>query len=203
LKTLPMFFQSGVLLQWVPGVLFGGVLFFALKRLRHPLTLPLILFGAIGLSWMAIAVGGVSLSDARQHGWLPNLTLGHGSAGFSSFFVIYLAPWHLMAQEWSILATILLTSVVSILLTASALELAAEEEIDLNRELRAAGMATFAAGIGGGMVGFHSLSLSRLALSMGARSRWVGVGSAILCGLGLFFGPALVSVVPQYVCGGL
>src|SRR5262249_47769450 len=129
--------------------------------------------------------------------------LGQGFPAFRSFFIINLTPWHLIAQEWSILTTILLTSVVSILLTASALELAAEEEIDLNRELRAAGLATFAAGIGGGMVGFHSLSLSRLALSMGARSRWVGVGSAILCGLGLFFGPALVSVVPQYVCGGL
>lgn len=106
-------------------------------------------------------------------------------------------------QEWSILITILLTSVVSILLTASALELAAQEEIDLNRELRAAGLASFAAGIGGGMVGFHSLSMSRLVLSMGARSRWVGVGSSLVCGLALFVGGSLVSLVPEFVSGGL
>jgi SulP family sulfate permease len=174
-----------------------------MKRWKHPLTLPLMLLGAIGLFWIILVAGGISVTDARQQGWLPNLALGEGSQALSSFFIINSAPWYLMAQEWSILATILLTSVVSILLTASALELAAEEEIDLNRELRAAGLATFAAGLGGGMVGFHSLSMSRLVLSMKARSRWVGVASAALCGLALFAGPSVVLLLPQFVCGGL
>jgi SulP family sulfate permease len=38
---------------------------------------------------------------------------------------------------------------------------------------------------------------------MGARSRWVGVGSALICGVALFFGASVISLVPQYVCGGL
>jgi SulP family sulfate permease len=117
--------------------------------------------------------------------------------------VLKVASWPLLMNNVNILLTILLTSVVSILLTASALELSAQQEIDFNRELRAAGTATFVAGLAGGMVGFHSLSLSRLALSMGARSRWVGAISALLCGLALFYGPSLVSFVPQLVCGGL
>ena len=201
--ALPQLFHVSALAQWLPGVLFGVLLFVALKRLRHPLTLPVLLFGAIGLFWTWLAASSVSVADARHAGWLPDLPAGHGLNGISSFFIINVAPWHLVAQEWSILATILLTSVVSILLTASALELAADEEIDLNRELRAAGMATVAAGLGGGMVGFHSLSMSRLVLSMGARSRWVGVGSGLLCGLGLFVGPSVILFVPQFVCGGL
>jgi len=53
------------------------------------------------------------------------------------------------------------------------------------------------------MVGFHSLSMSRLVLSMGARSKWVGVIAGGLCGLALCFNLAFVSYVPQYVCGGL
>jgi SulP family sulfate permease len=203
LQTAPLFLHPSVLVQWLPGALFGLLLFLTMKRLRHPLTLPLILFGAIGLFWGWFLFSGTTLVAARRGGWLPDLPASHGVHGFSSFFIINLAPWHIIAQEWSILATILLTSVVSILLTASALELAAEEEIDLNRELRAAGMATLAAGIGGGMVGFHSLSMSRLVLRMGARSRWVGLGSGLLCGLGLFLGPAAVLFVPQFVCGGL
>ena len=201
--SLPELLHPNSLAHWAPGFLFGVLLFVALKRLRHPLTLPLMLFGAIGLFWLWVVASGATVPGARRGGWLPDLPAGHALTGVSSFFVINEAPWHLIAQQWSILATILLTSVVSILLTASALELAAEEEIDLNRELRAAGLATFACGIGGGMVGFHSLSMSRLVLSMGARSRWVGVGSALLCGLGLFVGPALVLFVPQLVCGGL
>jgi SulP family sulfate permease len=203
LSILPHFFQPGVLVHWLPGVAFAVLVFFVLKRFKHPLALPLMLLGAIGLFWLILAACGISVAQARQEGWLPNLALGQGSPGLSSFFIINLAPWYLMAQEWSILATILLTSVVSILLTASALELAAEEEIDLNRELRAAGLATVAAGLGGGMVGFHSLSMSRLVLSMKARSRWVGVASGALCGLALLAGPSLVLLLPQFVCGGL
>jgi len=203
LGNLTVLFQPAVLIKWLPGIIFACLVFVALKRWRHPLTLPLMLLAAIGLFWIVIKAGGISVIQARQHGWLPNLAAGQGSQGVSSFFVINSAPWYLMSQELSILATILLTSVVSILLTASALELAAGEEIDLNRELRAAGLATIAAGLGGGMVGFHSLSLSRLVVSMKARSRWVGVISGLLCGLALFAGPSLVLLLPQFVCGGL
>jgi SulP family sulfate permease len=92
---------------------------------------------------------------------------------------------------------------ISILLTASALELSAQHDIDLNRELRSAGMGTFIAGLAGGMVGFHSLSMSRLALSLGAPSRWVGVISAACCALVIGMGPGFVSLVPLLVCGGL
>jgi SulP family sulfate permease len=188
---------------WLPGAVFGCLLFWVLRRFRHPLTVPLMLLGAIGLFYIFLATKGTTLAGARLNGWLPHFPAGRGFGSFSPFFILDLSPWYLMTQEWTILATILLTSVVSILLTASALELASEEEIDLNRELRAAGLATFAAGVGGGMVGFHSLSMSRLVLSMGVRSRWVGVSSALICGVALFLGPSVVSFVPQYVCGGL
>jgi SulP family sulfate permease len=201
--TVLLYFHPDFLGQWLPGVIFGGLLFFVLKRIRHPLVVPLMLLGAIGIFYFYLAVTGTSMADARTHGWLPDFSAGRDFSRFSPLFMIHMAPWHLLAQEWSILSTILLTSVVSILLTASALELASQEEIDLNQELRAAGLATFAAGIGGGMVGFHSLSMSRLVLSMGATTRWVGIGSAIVCGLALCFGASVVTGVPQFVCGGL
>ena len=201
--TLPLLFHLDTLTLWLPGVVFGVLLFAVLRRFRHPLTVPLMLFGAIGLFYLLMLAAGGTLAGFRARGWLPDFPAGGGSGNFSPFFIANVAPWHLLVQEWSILITILLTSVVSILLTASALELAADEEIDLNRELRAAGLATFVAGIGGGMVGFHSLGMSRLVLSMGGRSRWVGVCSALICGLALFVGASVVALVPQFVCGGL
>jgi len=83
------------------------------------------------------------------------------------------------------------------------LELATRQELNINRELRSAGLATTLASLGGGMVGFHSLSLSRLATSLGASNRWVGVLSGCFCGLALLVGPGLISFLPRYVCGGL
>lgn len=202
-ENLPSFFHSATLIQWLPGVALGSLLFVLLRRFNHPLTMPLTFVGAIALFYLLLQGAGVSIADARTRGWLSNFPVGHSMGEHSSFFILSQAPWRLLANEWSILVTILLTSVVSILLTASALEIATDEDIDLNRELRAAGMGTFAGGVGGGMVGFHSLSMSRLVLSMGARSRWIGVGSALICGAAMFFGASVVAFVPQYVNGGL
>src|SRR5262249_35059022 len=149
------------------------------------------------------ALLGKSIPDLRATGWLPGLPDHSGTGSVTLLSLAKVSWWPLLLRHLNILATVLLTSMVSILLTASALEVSAQQEIDFNRELRSAGMATFLAGLAGGMVGFHSLSLSRLALSMGARSRWVGALAALLCGLALVEGPSLVSFVPQYVCGGL
>jgi SulP family sulfate permease len=203
LENLARFLEAGAIQQWLPGVVFGGLLFFVLRRLRHPLMMPLILFAAIGLFYLVLAATGTPLTGARERGWLPNFPTSHGTTVLTNIHSLHQVPWQVLGHEWGIFVMVLLTSVISILLTASALELTAHEEIDLNRELRAAGVATFASGLGGGMVGFHSLSLSRLVLSLGARTRWVGVGSALICGLALFYGPSMASFVPQYVCGGL
>ncbi len=202
-QTFDIFLRPEVLAQWFPGVVFGGLLFFLLKKLRDSLTVPLLLVATIGLFYLVLWLAGISTMDAKIHGWLPVYPTNQSFGNLSPISIIKHIPSRLLGMDWAILATILLTSVVSILLTASALELAAEEEIDLNRELRAAGLATFLVGLGGGMVGFHSLSMSRLVLSMGARSRWVGVGSALICGVALFWGASVMSLVPQFVCGGL
>jgi SulP family sulfate permease len=99
---VPSFFRPEVLAHWLPGVLFGSVLFFSFRRLRHPLTLPVMLFGLIGAFWLFLFLSKTSLAVARQHGWLPDFTSGQSPTIFSSFYILNLAPWHLMAKEWSI-----------------------------------------------------------------------------------------------------
>src|SRR5215470_6673058 len=165
--------------HWLPGLALGALLFWLSKRVKNQFFIPAMLPIGIGLFYIAIWLGGVSVTDARAHGWLPSFPTG-GSLQFvplatvlKGFSVV------LLVSNLSVVATILVTSVVSILLTATALELSVEKDIDLNRELRAAGAASFLSGLAGGMVGFHSLSMSRLAISMGARSRWVGIVAAL------------------------
>jgi SulP family sulfate permease len=191
------------LVHWIPGIVFGLALFWVLRRLKNQLLIPAMLLCAIGVFYVTIAVFGAPVAQVRIQGWLPDFPTSNTSAGFSPLLILHSFSWSLFLNNFSILATILLTSVVSILLTASALELSVQQDIDLNKELRSAGMATFLSGLVGGMVGFHSLSMSRLALSMGARSRWVGVISAFCCAVVLAVGPGFVSFVPRFVCGGL
>jgi SulP family sulfate permease len=203
LNNLHLFFEPGALSQWMPGLLFGVLLFVAFRRAKHQLVMPAMLLLAILAFFAFVHVTGKSIAEVRQAGWLPALPPEGAGRPLTFFAVLNVASWSLIFHQINLLATILLTSVVSILLTASALELVAQQEIDLNTELRSAGMATFVAGLGGGMVGFHSLSMSRLALSMGTQSRWVGITSSLFCGLGLLFGAPLVACVPQFVRGGL
>jgi SulP family sulfate permease len=155
------------------------------------------------LFYAVLWLSGSSIELARSQGWLPDVPHG-GNAQLVTFFSVLQAfSWRLLLNNFSVLATILVTSLVSILLTATALELSVERDIDLNAELRSAGLGSFISGIAGGMVGFHSLSMSRLAISMGARSRWVGIIAASLCAVVFCAGPAFVSYVPRFVCGGL
>lgn len=191
------------LLRWLPGVTFGVLLFWVLRRAKNQLFIPALLLLAMAVFYCAMWGLGASVGQLRAGGWLPDAP-GTGGTGVLTFFSILKSfSWGLLLSNFNFLATILLTSVVSILLTASALELSAQQDIDLNLELRSAGAATFVSGMAGGMVGFHSLSMSRLALSLGARSRWVGIISALCCAAVFWVGPGFVSFVPRFVCGGL
>ena len=113
------------------------------------------------------------------------------------------ANWPAITGQVGNLGTILVISVISVLLNSSALELVVKQDIDLNRELKVAGVANILIGIGGGTVGFHSLSISRLVHRMGANSRMVGVIAAIACTLMLFLGSEIMAFLPRLVLGGL
>ena len=89
------------------------------------------------------------------------------------------------------------------MLTVSALEMLTHRDIDINHELRVSGLANLAAGLGGGMVGFHSLSISDLALKLGSRHRATGVIAALTAAVALFFGTELIGYIPRIVVGGL
>jgi SulP family sulfate permease len=202
-EELPALGSAEMVLKWLPGLIFGGLLFWLMKRARQPLIPALMVLAAIGLFYAGLNLAGVSVTAAREHGWLPEPLDAQDVTRFPGFVPLSGIPRLALGGEFNIMGSILLTSVVSVLLTASALEIATRQELNINQELRSAGLATTLAGLGGGMVGFHSLSLSRLACSLGATNRWVGVISGGICGLALLAGPALFSFIPQYICGGL
>jgi SulP family sulfate permease len=64
-------FHAGQPTRWLPGILFGAVLFAAMRKFRRPLILPGMLFGSIVLFYLSMALSGSSLAELRQAGWLP------------------------------------------------------------------------------------------------------------------------------------
>ncbi len=202
-RNIPALLDPQQLVLWGPGLAIALLLFFGLRRIRHLLALPALLAGSLALFFFVLWASGTSLQAAIQRG----LLLGTASQGTISH---PLAAGRLLAVDWPAIATqagniaiVIALSVISLLLNASALELAVGQDVDLNHELKAAGFAGIASGLAGGLVGYQTLSLTALAHRMGARDRLPGLVAAALCAAILLAGSSLLAYVPKAILGGL
>ncbi|HEX4139719.1 MAG TPA: SulP family inorganic anion transporter [Candidatus Methylacidiphilales bacterium] len=202
-QNIRHFIAEGSLVAWIPCALFGTVAYLGVRFSRHYMTLPVMVFAsALGFyGWLGF--NHHALEVARQHGWILSVPSGAGVTHILTFPSLMRADWNVVFDQYPSFVALLLTSIVSILLNTSALELEADEDIDLNRELRAAGMANVVGGFAGGMIGFQSLSLSSLAVGMRVKSRLVGLISAGVCLLLLVFGTQALGYIPKFVLGGI
>lgn len=196
-------FQIGVLLKWLPGLAFAFLLFFALRRFRNFLTMPLMIFGAIVLFYLVVYLTGTSLKRASEEGWLLAQFTGGISWQPSALYSLPHINWPAILGQAGNIGTIVFISIISLLLNSSGLELIARREVDLNRELRSAGLANFLAGLGGSSAGYMSLSLTALGHRIGSRSRLSALISAGMCGVTLLSGAGISSYFPKPLLGGL
>jgi len=202
-SSLPRLFEGQVLVTWLPGVGFAVVMLVIGRRYRHYLTMPLIVAFAVLTFYLVLALTGTSLNLAREQGFL----LGPFPAGALWQPVNYVgllqADWSLIFSQTAQIGTILLIGVVSLLLNASGLELIVQRDIDLNRELRATGIANLVSGFGGSPVGYLTLSLSVLGHKLNPGGRFTGAIASGVCLLAAFLGAGLLSYMPRPVVGGL
>ena len=204
LSNLGLLFQTEILLRWLPGLIFAAVLVLISRRYNHWSIVPTAIIAAIGLFYLFLWTSHTSFEDAIAKGWL--LAPFTAETLWQPF-----NPAKLIEVDWSVISTqiigdiltIAAISPIAILLNASALELAAECDIDFNQELKAAGMANLAVGVGGGLVGYQTLSDSLLVYRLGASSRLVGLISAGVFAIALYFGAATLSLFPKPILGGL
>ncbi len=203
LPNIAALLQPDQLILWVPGVLFALVLFFGLRRINHFLAMPGILIGAIVVFYLVLFVSGTSIADAIHQGLLLGEVSGQAIWQPLALKNLLAANWAAILGQSGNIAITLILSVVSLLLNASALELAIRQDVDLNRELQAAGLANVLSGLGGGMVGYHALSLSTLSYRIGARGRLPGLVAGAICAVMLLAGSALLAFFPKPILGGL
>ncbi len=200
---VPRLFAPGIALTWLPGVAFGLVLAAVLRRSRHYLVLPGMLLAGIVVFYAVVGAAGLGPSGAMDRGYL----LGPFPAGG---LWPPIAPAALLRVDWSFLrgnagniAACTVLAGISVLLNATGLELATEQDLDLDRELRVAGVANAVVGLLGGVPGYLCLSESTLNFKAGARTRAPGLIAAALCGLTLVAGTRALAHFPKPVLGGL
>jgi SulP family sulfate permease len=203
LTNLGTLFSTETLLLWIPGILFGTLVWIASRRFNHFLTYPALLLGAVIIFYLSMWMSGISIGKMREIG----LLLGPFPQGVLwkplNLSLLGQVNWKVIFSLWSDIAAVAIISLVSLLLNASALELIAQKDMDLNRELVSTGIANIAGGLGGSSVGYHMLGVSSLAFRMGISSRLVSLFAASVTGITLLFGASLLSLVPKLIAGGL
>lgn len=195
--------QPLVLVRWLPGLLLALLLLVLLKQTFRPGVVLAVLVGGGALFYGALALSGTTIPAAMAEGWLlgpmPRAGWGQGLAILRAGEVV----WPVLWGQAGTYATMFVVTVLSLLLAASALELAAQEDLDFNRELRALGTANVLSGLGGGLAGFHAVGLSTLNLRSGLPARWGGTLVAGLSVLMLWLGAWPLAYIPRMVLGGL
>lgn len=203
IANLPQFFSADNLINWVPGVIFGITLLVLLRRWSHFLITPGALILATALFYGYLLIAGIHASEASSRGLLLGPFPSGGLYQPLTPSTLGLIDWGVIFQNLDKIATILVLSIIALLLNASALEVTVKQDVDLNRELQAAGWANLVGGLGGSSVGYQALGMSALAHRLGAKSRLVNLISALICGAALFFGASLISYFPKPVLGGM
>lgn len=91
----------------------------------------------------------------------------------------------------------------STLFNTAGIEVAAQREANLERELNVTGLANILSGLFGGYTGCISVSRSMLNLNSGGTSRLSGLTGAAISLLMLAAAPTLLGYMPKFVLGGL
>ena len=197
--------RPGLVVKWLPSLLLALLLLVISRRPSHALLVPGVLLISIGAFYVLLWLTGTSIAEATAHGWLLDSLSTSGGGLWHPLGTSDLASinWPILAGQFPSLLAIAAVSAISMLLCTTGIELTTKQDVNLNRELKAVGIANIVAGLSGSMGGFHVLGDTTLVHKMGAKTRLVGVFVAVVCGVVLMTGGSLVSLLPIPVLSGL
>jgi len=197
------FLEPSVLWTWLPGAAYGIVLYIAVKRWGNVLILPLSAVAAIGGYHLTLGALDISGEEARVMGLL--LT---GTADGNLWPVLFPADlvhvnWAAMAGQIPNMLAFMLIAFICVTMNIAGLEVAANRELEWNREFRASGFATIFAGLGGGTVATLIVPSSLRSKHLKATTRLTGMVAAFVVGIALFFGDGMLEFIPTALVGGI
>jgi len=209
MRGSPIEFQSiGELFGWsefkflLPGLALVAVMIVVVRGpLPNTLVSVAILSGAVIFHLVGRSLS--SASALENGGWL--IGPFEAESGWTP-----IQPSDLTATNWGVMfnnalpiVAIVAVSVIGLLLNLSGLENGPDLEIDLNNEIRTAGVANLLTSATGALVGYHLIGDTVLARQIGARGRVVPLTIAGLA-IGIFLlGSDLIALMPRAIAGGV
>ena len=195
-----------ILWHWLPAVMSALFIRWGIRNWHQSFAMPASMLLLIALFYAGSAIGGFTPDKLMAGGWL----VGPFPEGDARLFNPILfqrsadIDWAIVISHLSSIGTIIMLSAVALMLTASGLSVLLRENFNINRELMVSGLANGVSGLSGGLIALPSMSLTELAVKVGApKSRLVGLVVAIFCAVMLYYGMALIAWFPKAVLSGL
>ncbi|NNC79164.1 MAG: cyclic nucleotide-binding domain-containing protein [Acidimicrobiales bacterium] len=187
---------------WIPGIVLALLLVVALDRGAPAATVGLaIVFSAVAvhvvgrIGWSAEALESnhwLIGPFAESENWAPIRP-----SDFSN------ADWGTIAGQALPLAGLATVSLIALLLSITSLEVACEDDVQVDHELDITGVANVASTAAGGLIGYHLVGYSVGADRLGARGRRVPMLIGAMFALVVLFGSDGVALMPRAVAGGI
>jgi SulP family sulfate permease len=167
------------------------------------LALPATIAFALVLFNVVVWAAAIPHETLRNQHWLMALPGGRVLWPPLPPADLALVDWRAIAGQTLNLLTVPVLAVISMLMNATGIELEERRDLDLDRELRTAGIANLIIGAGAGTPAYHSLSITTLAARLGSADAVVGATVAACCAAATVFGPQILSLVPTPLLGGV
>ncbi len=194
--------QPGVISNWLPGLLFGLLLFYCQHRWHHYLLMPGLLIAGIVFSHIFLWIANISPLQASVNNWLLQPSPFHQIWAELHYSDLLHAQWSVVLKQGGTMSAMFFVIVLTILFNATGIELETQIDGDLDRELRTNGIANVAAAMMGSMVGFLSIGRTLLNYRSGANRPLAGFVTGLFCGGVLLFGGSYLFYLPKAVIGG-
>jgi sulfate permease, SulP family len=203
LTHLPALLQSDSLLQWFPGLLLAIYLLVLSQRRTHPLAMPASLAVSVGLFYLLLSLTGTSPAQASAQGWTLEIAASQGTWQPLSLAALSQVHWSAIYSQLTCTITVIVVTAIALLMKVTGLELLVDREIDMNRELKVAGLANFVTGLGGGILSYHALSDSMLSYKMGGKTRLSTLAGAAVFIVVPLLGASFLAYFPKPILGGM
>jgi sulfate permease, SulP family len=189
--------------RWVPALAFGVILLVAVRRVKKPLVIPIVIAAGLVAFAVGMLVTGSSI-DAAKHGrWLLGPFESARLWEPWTLRAITGADWSAVLSQLAGILTAVFVATIAILFNVSGTEVVLHRDLETNQELRDAGVLNVISGALGGIPGYHALSLTALAERMSVDARVAGLIAAAVPLGGVIFGASVIELIPRMIVGGV
>lgn len=189
--------------QWLIGSCFAVFLLVARKLFVSPWVLPVILVASvIGIN-LYLLFQGISVEAAREQGFLADIELGKIPFIQSPLTVFSAADWGIVTDHLATIISLCIITCLMVLIQISTIEVIVKQEIEPKRELCVTGLANVIVAFCCGLINYHHIASTTLAYNMGARTRTVGIMTALVCSSVFVTNSQWMEYLPLPILAGL